>query len=365
MIKRLIKEIFMCLASVIIIGLFGTAAKAAGENVPSTDQENWIDETAFYCLRAGGQDMEKEYYLSQAYFIQQDSECNRKIYFVFCEGKCVGELLVNDQMQSCAFFQMNCEDVTWFYANNIDILIFSTDEDHIYATGKDIGYVSCLYGICEENIEFKDETECALTIVIHPINVDCTSGSGDDRSVIDESYCLNVPKHGNPQAPDTGYGMCWVSCVLSIMDYVLGTTGYTPMTLYAYLESVYPPTAYQFGVYPPTVYGYPSGTETWITRLFTILGYSPTHAETGLTFNTVKSVINLGKPIYAGLHNSTSGHAVVICGYSLFSQAGVTFYYYYTLQDPNVPVGYVTVSVPGSGTNFTYGSYTTWTRYYY
>ena len=73
-------------------------------------------------------------------------------------------------------------------------------------------------------------------------------------------------------------------------------------------------------------------------------------------------MIILGCKNYAGISNSSYAHAVVICGYSRFSQTGATIYYSYRLMDPNVTSGYVIVPALGTGTNFTYGIYTQWHR---
>ena len=84
-----------------------------------------------------------------------------------------------------------------------------------------------------------------------------------------------------------------------------------------------------------------------------------------MSFSSVKSLIDDDKPIFAGLHDPSDphGHAVVICGYRIFSIEGMTYYYYYRLMDPNSASSYVTVSVPGTGTSFSYGVYTQWDSY--
>ena len=48
----------------------------------------------------------------------------------------------------------------------------------------------------------------------------------------------------------------------------------------------------------------------------------------------------------------------------VYTNTGLITYYYYTLMDPNSS-NYVIVAVPGTGTNFIYGSYYIWGRHYY
>ncbi len=345
----------LVLVLLIILSPFATISSLAEESI-STNRGNWLENSAYYCLRASGLDMNEEFYLSDAFLIQSEETRCVSLYFVFCDGKCVGEILANDQTESCAYFATNCEAITDIYENGIEILVVSSDNNHIYAVRADNGNTICLYGLSEEKqamgISHTGSSEITLRSIVEP----CDADEGENRSVIDESCYLSVPKHGNPLSPDTNTTMCWLSCVLSIVEYTQGATTYTPRSLYDYLKVVY----------NPGDNGYPEGSQTWILRAFALFSYSVTYNNSGLMFNSVKNVIDTNKPVFAGIHDTSGihGHAVVVCGYSRFSHEGLIFYYSYQLMDPNVP-NYVTVTASGSSSSFTYGIYSLWTSYYY
>lgn len=196
------------------------------------------------------------------------------------------------------------------------------------------------------------------TVKLRPIITRNSSEGSDNRAAIDESHYITVPICANATSPNTDEGLCWLASILSMLQYNQKALGYNTLSLNNFLVSYYDPQYYSF----------PEGNDTWIIRTFTHFGYSLSdYGHTGLSFFSVKSIINANKPIYASLKTSSgiNSHAVVICGYSRYSHTGLTIYYTYRLMDPNVTSGYVTVSVPGTGTTFTYGSYTSWWRHFY
>ncbi len=348
------KSILFLIAVVTVFYLWGIIAKASADE---TDQMNWFNDSAFSCFRAAGLDIQKSYCVSESFVIKNDENECVLIYFVFCDGKCIGELLTNEYSESCAFLQVNCEDITDIFLKNVNIAITSPDADHICVVRSDNGKVICVYGNAVENKILGGSIVQFSPIILQPMTIPESLKESESRSVTDESCNLNVPTHGNPVSPDNGYGLCWVSSALSMIEYRQGVTNYTVVDVYDMLKSSY----------DTSTYGFPVGNSTWILRLFNLFTYSIAYGNTGLYFNSVKGIIDNDKPIFAGLHNwdGSQGHAVVVCGYSRFSSDGLTFHYSYRLCDPNVPLGYVVVSASGSNINITYGQYTQWTSCYY
>ncbi len=54
-----------------------------------------------------------------------------------------------------------------------------------------------------------------------------------------------------------------------------------------------------------------------------VFGVSSTETEVPISFSTVYSNINAGRPIIAGLHNSVIGHVVVLCSASISTNSVV------------------------------------------
>lgn len=138
---------------------------------PQSDakQENWIEDTTYFLLRSAGMDMEKEYYVSQAFSVYRESESDDAIYFVFCDGICVGELWVNEKEEGNALYQMNCEEITNLYAKGIEICVVSPDKDHLYVTRSDDNEVIYIYGIPKEDINTDLKASTFSTIVLSPL----------------------------------------------------------------------------------------------------------------------------------------------------------------------------------------------------
>lgn len=344
------------LIMMLFIFFYGTTSKAA-EEVKCIEQVNWLDDSAYNCLRVAGMDMEKDYYLSQQFSICRELEADDKLCLVFCDDKCIGELWVNEPMESCAFYQMNCEDITNLYINEIAISLVSPDKDHIYAIRNDNNSSICLYGVCEDDNADRGLISTSFdSIVLHPLMISCSlENRTENREFIDDHFYLDVPIVRNAASPDTNEGLCWVACILSMTDYRFGTSGYNTVGLYNYIK-------YSFD---PVSYGIPSGTDTWIGRAYNLLYYSASYVPNGLCFNDVESAIDVCKPIHADISDSVYAHSVVVCGYSRYSSTGANIYYSYRLMDPNIDTSYVVATTSGTGTNFTYGTYNQWYSSFY
>ncbi len=312
----------------------------------------------YYCLKSAGFDMSKEYYISNPFYIQNNIN-NESMAFVFCDHLCVGEVLFSSEMKSCALLLEKCQDITDIFDNSIPIAVVRTDIDHIYVFRSDNEVEVCIYGYGENQIssDFKPQSFSRI-ILVQAISSEILNDD-NSKSAIDESHYIDVPIQANATSPDTNKGLCWAACILSMLRNSGLTTITTTIDLYNALKTYF----------SPSIYGFPMGTSSWMLGTFVTFNYPLTDYDynSGLNFNSVKSILNSEKPIYASLDytDNSSTHAVIICGYSHFSNTGLTHYRYYRLMDPNVTTNYVTVTAPGTGTDFTYGSYTEWFRYFY
>ena len=291
------------------------------------------------------------YYLSQSFNPRQNSEkTDTLIYLVFSSNQCIGEIIVtlSENEINTTFLSVACDLLSTLYKERKSLAIVS-DNDSIFA-------------VTDETVEYlwgrnkQPSSRCLNTsksvIILYEIDF-----SDYSPSRLGDWGQLYVELVDNDIDPD-GEGMCWAAVCSSIGAYKNNDSSPdSALTLYHALDDI----GYVIG-------GHPKGNPLWILRAFLYYGYDTVYQnETGLSYSTVKSVILQNKPIYAGLRtqNETARHAVEICGYSSV-QGG---YYYYTFMDPNVSSGYVTVSVPSTGTNFTYNDgsdiYISWGRHAY
>ncbi|MBO4390855.1 MAG: hypothetical protein J5825_08355 [Lachnospiraceae bacterium] len=108
-------------------------------------------------------DLTRHYMVSEPFSIQNSSTPNHVVYFVFCDGKCIGELttriIQSKYFGEASFFQEKCEEITVLYEAGAPISVISFGE-------KCWGIVSgeeiyCLYGNeqFDENINTVSDVE--------------------------------------------------------------------------------------------------------------------------------------------------------------------------------------------------------------
>ncbi len=339
-----------------VLNPIGTSIAWGKEN--SEKYKNYVNDSVYYCLSAAGLDMSHYYYISNSFEIQNGIR-DERMAFVFSGHECVGELWINADKESYAFFREKCNEITNILEDKAEVAVIRKDFEHIYIIRSDRESMFCIYGVAEKNENLEFTPRHYNRIILNRINLPETSENSGNRGVIDESHYINVPLQATATSPDTNKGLCWVACILSMLRNSGLTTITTTLGLYNDIKTHF----------SPSIYGFPIGNSSWISGTFVTYNYSITDYDnnSGLNFNTVKGIINSDKPIYASLDyfGSTTTHAVVLCGYSHFSNTGLTHYRYYRLMDPDASSSYVTVSAPATGTDFTYGNFTDWFRYYY
>ncbi|MBR4794048.1 MAG: hypothetical protein IK038_14320 [Bacteroidaceae bacterium] len=351
MVLALLLTLCFCAKSTAANGYMSTGADGSMDSVNDTIQS---------CLQAAGFELDENYLISEAYLIQNSAVENNYLYFVFYNDgryKCIGEFVTSQGTRASSFFQEKCDVVTALFNSETPFYVsrFGNESWGIISAEEAI----CLYGkenISDAGIVFNGSV--AKRIELNEITINSANGrEGGMRPLIDESKYLNTPVRAN--ASVNGVGLCWLASALSMIDYKIGTTGYTTLTLYYYLSSLY-----------SAIYGNPVGTTEYIVRTFNTFSINVATAQSGLTFDSVKYYIDIYKPIMSVIMTAdlSVSHAVVINGYHKFSTSGLYIYYSYRIMDPNCS-NYVTVSASGSGTHYTYNAgglvYTLWTSRYH
>lgn len=341
----------------LIVSLCGKRAMATEELLSEMNEstDSILDDIAV-CLQSAGFELDDNYSVSNAFLIQNCSVDDNYLFFVFYNDRCIGEYVTSQSTGGSSFFQEKCDIITSLYNARASLCVTGFGEESWgIVSGEEVVY---LYG--QEVIKDKNQLNCyaAKQILLHDLSSNILDNYGvETRQLIDESKYLNTPVRMN--AAVNGVGLCWVASALSMIDYNNGTTGYTTLSLYYHLESLYSST-----------YGTPTGTVEYIVRTFNTFSINVVTAQNGLTFNSVRYLIDDYKPVMSVIMNSglTASHAVVINGYHKFSTEGLTSYYSYRIMDPNCS-SYVIVSANGSNTNYTYNAggliYTLWTSRYH
>lgn len=300
---------------------------------------------------------------SQGYEILNDNDPYNKLYFLFVNNECKGDLVVtyaNGEFAS-SFCTKEIPEITDALEENSAFSLCSYEDTLLLCSSEDIKPISGV--MCGEDLPYNTSEElstscgytnnCAAISISDPIDVDISETRASTNlygSTLTSTYgILRVPLVDN-ENDENGNGLCWCASVASIAAYRLQRAAQGARELYDILEEQNLIT--------------PSGNPTFIKLAFEHYGLSYNYYETGLNYDQVVVALNSQRPIYASLTNGTTSHAVVICGYQNV-QGG---YRYYTLMDPN-RTSFVTVLVSSTSTDFTYAAgrvtYTDWRRTFY
>ncbi len=353
--ERVNRYLAIVLVLMLILCVCAESAMATGlEFLETNGPVGSIEDSIAVCLHSAGYEVDDNFSVSEAFLMQNCLVNDNYLYFVFHNDRCIGEYVTSQSMGSSSFFQEKCDIITSLFNAGASLCVTGLGEKNWgIISGED---VVCLYG--QANV-IKDRTQLncsdARQIVLHELsrNVsdDCEK---ETRQLIDESEYLNTPIRAN--ASVNGVGLCWLASALSMIDYNNGVTGYTTLTLYYYLDSLYATT--------------PVGTTEYIVCTFNTFSINVVTAQSGITFNSVRYLIDDDKPVMSVIMTTdlSISHAVVINGYHKFSTTGLTVYYSYRIMDPNCS-NYVIVSANGSNTHYTYNAggivYTLWTSRYH
>ncbi|MCR5376804.1 MAG: C39 family peptidase [Lachnospiraceae bacterium] len=303
-------------------------------------------------IASNGLDITKQYQLSNSFIVSGSGVSDNQLSFVFCEGQCIGELVVSTETGASSFFRERCAEITDVYRDETPVAVVCFGAVSIYVISSDYQNVIRLYG-SENEIDISSLVVDYYPITLqNVIEMNCSNSETVSEKIQQsrESAYLSVPIVPNSSTNSAPNGLCWVASSLSVMQFYLGNLPYSVDDFY-YLYLAY---------YPGSTYGSPTGGFDNVKRYYIIYNLSYGGGWTGLSFSSVKAKINSGKPVIAGITTAPSsagvvGHVVVVCGYNKTTQTGATYYYYYQLMDPNCS-NYVTITAPSSGTGITYNA---------
>ena len=216
-------------------------------------------------------DMTSKYSVSQGYPLTPDGVGygTARIYFIFENDKYIGELTVSNL--GSTFFLDNCDFITDIKNRDDAICIVQPDQNNIFVATESSGNF-LLAGIPGSDLDIDTKEIAKEKIILEPVYVDDRFKTIMESKGVEEND-FNVPYISNAVAPDSGYGLCWVASVLSMLNYKLGSTGYTDaISLYNYFELSYVPTP---------GHPYPEGYASNIIALFNSFGVTVYHGAYG------------------------------------------------------------------------------------
>ena len=107
-----------------------------------------VDDLIVGALKPENIDLTKHYMVSEPFSIQNSSTPNHVVYFVFCDGKCIGELTTwivqSKYFGEATFLNEKCDEITALYDAGVSISVMSFgDECWGIVSGEE---TLCLYG---------------------------------------------------------------------------------------------------------------------------------------------------------------------------------------------------------------------------
>lgn len=192
------------------------------------------------------------------------------------------------------------------YSNDEQKILYDTKERKIKLT-VNLGEVDQLFTSIDDAIFASDPLE---------INDYIYQSSSFTTLSISESQILSVPYKSNATVSDEygSRGICWAASIASIVDY---KTYYSRTALQIYQENR------NLGL---------TGVGDKTNKLAAFSRYGLSASETSpKTYSSVKSYITSNKPIMMDFFSSTSGHSVVLKGFTKDDVGYVT----YSIMDPN------------------------------
>lgn len=297
-------------------------------------------------------DENAEYSVSNAFPIEGNTDSMRRVFFTFKNEECIGQInadYINGSYYS-SYSSQHIPEVSKAYLSNNSIALYSTDTSLVLISG------------LESHTIYGEETNLPIVAMsVNPIEISLTTVDSVEKPLSTARAAsfkyINVPIKSN--ASVSGHGLCWMTCVASMMGHFDSSYNLETMDVYNDMCDTY-------GL--PSV-GYFDG--NYIPRAFSMYNHSINWTTGGLTYSQVRSSMLTNTPIMATLsgtsfNNSNIQHAVVICGFDEYE----TGEYYYRLMDPNYDSYQFVRIFRTYDSDFTYPpssgvSYSTWVARYW
>ena len=354
------KQLRKLLSSILIVLLLFSnispviAVESQNSEPPTNALQEYLDQCLPYYLLGQGLDpTDDSYSLSQGLEIANSSDPNKRVYYLFCDDVCMGELIVtlNGTEYVSSFMYGPLPAVTAAYRSGAPVSLY-IEGDSCYlwtpdGTTQMSGPKTSISSTVSTTSTSLNLSPTALTTT----SLSLTLPAQVYGTSVGERRQLNVPYVENDTSPDTGDGLCWAACVASIGAYSTNTSPLTAIEMYEWVKDE----VFVLG------YTYPIGIPEFEVPALELFGLNCYAVTSGLEYSDVVLFMDNDMPISAGIKNSsnTYRHSVVICGYQVLPNTPMIY-----LMDPNTE-NIISTVIPAGSTSFTYvTSYCTYTEWY-
>lgn len=275
--------------------------------------------------------------LSQPLEILNNNDSTKRVFFLFHEDACVGELAVTrlGGEFAASFLAAELPQVSAAYAQEVPVCLVSEERALLLCT--DAGTEVIVGKLDQEANVSRANVGQAVAVQARkePLALSpAAMPAGVQASELPEESCRALAVQHVNNMKVNGVGICWAAVAASIIMYLTPEKNLSAKTVYNMVW---------MDVYGAKEETRPSGMPS--DALAGLSHYGVTYykaIDATMHYSVAVKHIDAGYPIYASLAgNSSETHAVTVCGYKNMTGGGKL----YQLVDPNVePPVWVTVS---------------------
>ena len=317
----------LVLAVVMLVCMMpGAAANVTDDEASnSTARDEYAEEMAQLYVSIKSKSSLPQLYLSQGFEIKNSDDENKRIYFVFEQDKCIGQMIVTylDGRFVSNYTHMDIPTISDAYSDQEEFALVTQDQALWYQSAEKT-VVLQNYGGTNGVAPLYSQRSVnkAESIILHKISSGVSArsappyGSDFGNSPTSGYGHLDVPFVFIAKSPDTGEGLCWIASASSLIAYRKQEEPLSVLEIYNALKKEYN--------------DIPRG--SWINRIWRLYNVSVTEHSQGLLYDEAKAILQEEKPIMVSIYSSNDittavAHAVVLCGYQE-AQGGYRFYEY-------------------------------------
>jgi len=320
------------------------AVESQTSEPPANTLQEYLNQCLPYYLLGQGLDpTDGSYSLSQGLEIVNSSDPNKRVYYLFCDNECMGELIVtlNGTEYVSSFMYGPLPAVTAAYRSGSPVSLYIEGNSCYLWTPNGTTQMSGPQTSISSTISTTNLSLNLSPTVLRTTSLTLDTPTQINGTSVGEQRRLSVPYVANTIHPDNDdMGLCWAACIASIGAYSTNTAPLTAEQMYEWIKDE----VHVRG------YSYPIGNPDFEVPALELFGFDCYTVASGLEYSDVVLFIDNNIPISAGIRNSarTVGHSVVICGYQVLPGTHMIY-----LMDPNVN-NVVSSVIPAGSTNFTY-----------
>jgi len=294
---------------------------------PANTLQEYLNQCLPYYLLGQGLDpTDGSYSLSQGLEIVNSSDPNKRVYYLFCDNECMGELIVtlNGTEYVSSFMYGPLPAVTAAYRSGSPVSLYIEGNSCYLWTPNGTTQMSGPQTSISSTISTANPSLNLSPTVLSTTSLALETPAQTRSNSSVETFRLDVPVVRNGTNPYNDGGLCWAACVASIGAYMTNTHPLTALEMFEWVDDEINPWGYS----------YPTGIPRFVEPALELFDIEFSYLSSGLEWDDVELLLTHDIPIYASIQTSTGAdsHGVVICGYQFVPGAKLLY-----LMDPNMP----------------------------